>query len=68
MQFLAMLIFDWIFGTLFYAIGRGITRLFRGERSESGAMETLIGFALVLGLVVLLIKLPARLLFLAWGR
>lgn len=55
----------WIIGKTFYAVGRGVMRLFGFGRSESGAAEAMVGFLLILGLVMALVKLPVRAT--AWG-
>ncbi len=47
---------------LFYALGRGLLKLIRAPRSETGVPEAILGFLIVMGLVTALIKLPFRLL------
>lgn len=47
---------------LFYVLGRGLLKLVRAPRSETGVPEAIVGFLIVMGLVTALIKLPFRLL------
>lgn len=52
---------QWLAGWLFYGIGRTLTRLFGFRRTESGAIEAMLGFAVLVAIVTLLVKWPARL-------
>lgn len=52
---------QWLAGWLFYGIGRAITRIFGFRRTESGAIEAMLGFAILVALVTIFVKWPARL-------
>lgn len=47
----------------FYFVGRAVLKLLRAPKSETGVPEAVVGFMIVAGLAVALIKLPARLAF-----
>lgn len=52
----------------FYLIGRAVLKLTRAPRSETGVPEAVVGFLIVAGLVVSLVKLPLRLLLAGFMR
>jgi hypothetical protein len=45
-----------------YGVGRGLMKLVRAPRSETGVPEAIVGILIVMGLISALIKLPFRLL------
>ena len=47
---------------VFYAAGRAVLKLFRVPPSATGVPEAIFGFAILMGLIVALVKLPVRLL------
>ncbi|MGD9668394.1 MAG: hypothetical protein AB7U75_04965 [Hyphomicrobiaceae bacterium] len=46
----------------FYGVGRGLLKLTRAPRSETGVPEAILGFLIVAGLIAALVRLPLRLL------
>lgn len=68
MQVVISTLLDGIAGTVFYWIGRIAVRMLGIDRSRGGHFETLMGFAIVVGIAILVFRLPAQLLALAFRR
>lgn len=60
---LVSVVAQWLFGWFFHSIGRAVTRVFGVGRTQNGTVEAIIGFGIVLAILVLLPKLPAK----AWS-